>query len=542
MNTVLASSKKVAPYQHNSRSAGSAGRLNPESYPGRPDRPRRGWYRACAVVLLWAATAIIADANDPKGPPPPPFGTLVNFPWEGASPSQPVGALVQGMDGNFYGVTENGGTDNYGAIFSITPGGTLMTLHSFDGTDGFDAAAGLALGTDGNFYGTTYNGGNYAPCDSADSPASNCGTVFKITPTGDFTTLYNFDVTHGSNPSGLVQGFDGNFYGTTLGGGESGGGTVFKITSTGALTTVYNFCGKSGCPNDSPPNASALVQGTDGNFYGTTEEGGNHLHCSNVLGGTIPCGTVFKLTPGGTLTTLYSFCAESYCEDGAIPLAGLVLGLDGNFYGTTSAGGGNESGTVFKITPEGELTTLYSFCQQADCADGGYPESSLMPGSDGNFYGTTAAYGLLDYSSGTVFRITPAGVLTTLYSFEGTDDGDGGLGLVQSTNGIIFGITQQPVQLGGGTVFSLDEGLSPFVETLPMAGNAGSSVVILGAAVEGATSVKFDNTSATFKILSDLEIETTVPKGASTGLVQIPVAGGLLGTLKTKVPFTTPIP
>jgi uncharacterized repeat protein (TIGR03803 family) len=454
-----------------------------------------------------------------------------------------VGALVQGIDGNFYGVNSGGGNLDQGTIFSVTPDGVVTTLHNFNGgTDGGSVGAGLVLGTDGNFYGTAEQGGNVSTGDCAAGEGDDCGTVFKITPNGHFTVLYNFDGTHGSSPrSSLVQGFDGDFYGTTSGGGKFGMGTVFKITSTGVPTTIYDFCGAPGCPHGTAPNPGSLLQGADGNFYGTTESGGEGHNCSDAVGGEQACGTVFKVTPGGVFTTLYTFCLKSGCVDGALPVAGLTLGPDGAFYGTTPLGGKNGSGTAFRITPAGALTTVYNFCQQTNCTDGSVP-SALMLGSDGNFYGTTASNGGTINDSGTLFQLTPKGVLTTLHVFDYITDGQGGLGLTQSTNGLLFGLAQAPYDwFGGGSVFSYDEGLAPFVETLPVGGNPGTSVIILGPALEYVTAVKFGNASAAFSILSDQEIETTVPIGATTGLVSLP-ENYRLGTYKSKVPFTTPVP
>jgi uncharacterized repeat protein (TIGR03803 family) len=226
----------------------------------------------------------------------------------------------------------------------------LTTLYSFctrtGCLDGLYPYAGLIEGADGNFYGTTAQGG---------TNDGHAGTVFKITPKGKLTALYSFcaqsNCTDGLYPSGgLVQGEDGNFYGTTFSGGigdaqwcSGGCGTIFKISRTGILTTLHSFAGYSG--EGSGPN-SALLQGKDGTFYGTTENGGAYDVC------TYGCGTVFKITPKGTLTTLHSF-AGSPSGDGAAPFANLVFGTEGDFYGTTSIGGTNDAGTVFKITSRG---------------------------------------------------------------------------------------------------------------------------------------------------------------------------------------------
>jgi uncharacterized repeat protein (TIGR03803 family) len=188
-----------------------------------------------------------------------------------------------------------------------------------------------------------------------------------------FTTLVNFDGTNGANPQApLVQGADGNFYGTTVQGGAYGGGAVFKITSAGTLTTLYSFCASGGsCPDGLWPYAG-LVQASDGNLYGTTEGGG-----------ASDAGTIFKITPSGALTTLYSLCTQN--GDGCYTFAGLVQASDGNFYGTTWVGGALDQGTVFKVTPGGTLTTLYSFCSQPNCTDGSDPTAALVQARDGNF-------------------------------------------------------------------------------------------------------------------------------------------------------------
>ena len=309
------------------------------------------------------------------------------------------------------------------------PAQTFTALFSFDGKDGSKPVAGLVQAANGDFYGTTVYGG---------TNGYGGGTVFKMTPDGKLTTLYSFcsegvfpDCTDGEDPNGLVQATNGDFYGTTSSGGAYGGGaecyaarcgTIFKITPSGTLTTLYSFCSQGGslCTDGESPQA-ALVQATNGDLYGTTNWGGANGY-----------GTVFKITTRGTLTTLYSFCAQANCTDGAIP-NGLVTATNGDLYGTTAAGGASAvscfadasgCGTVFEITPAGTLTTLYSFCAQSGCADGQDPIGALVLATDGNFYGTTVgggAYGggflCSDPGCGTVFKITPSGTLTTLYSF-----------------------------------------------------------------------------------------------------------------------------
>ena len=287
------------------------------------------------------------------------------------------------------------------------------------------------------------------------------------------------------------------------------------MTPTGKVSTLYDFCSLSGCA-DGAVLFDALVQGTDGNFYGTTWAGGSGNG-----------GTIFKITPTGTLTTLYSFCVPDYpfCGDGSNPIK-LVLGNDGNFYGTTAYGGGNGEGSVFKITPTGTFTTIYNFCAQIACTDGSTPRDGLTLGSDGNFYSTTY-YGGAN-NQGTIFEITSAGLLTTLHSFDGTDGRYPIQHLFQATNGAFYGVTDSDGSSGYGTVFSLSVGLGPFVETVPTSGKVGTKVIILGNKLTGSTSVTFNGTAAAFKVVSSTEITATVPTGATTGNVQVTTPTGVL--------------
>jgi len=471
----------------------------------------------CLVVAFCIATAIASPAQT--------FTTLFNF--SGRNGWSPYSSLTQGVDGNFYGTTYQGGSYynlqagdyGYGTVYRITPAGRQKVIHSFGPAFGSGPDTGLVLGTDGNFYGTTY-----------DYP----GTVFKIKAGGKLTTLAG----DWGIVAPLVQGTDGNFYGTTeyggTGCGNTGCGTVFKITPSGTLTTLYDFCSQPNCTDGSNPYG-ALVQATDGNFYGTTSRGG----------GSADSGTVFKITPSGTLATLYSFCSQPNCSDGSGPNGGLVQATDGSLYGTTSGGGVSDGGTVFKITLSGTLSTLYSFCSQLNCPDGAYPFDSLTQGTDGNFYGITVGGGGRDcpYESqgcGTVFAITPAGTLTTLHSFclQNCDDGfDPLAGLVQGTDGSFYGTTAgylgEPV-INLGTVFNLSVGLGPFVKTNPTSGHLGTKVVILGNNLTGTTAVSFNGTAAKFRVVRSTEVTAKVPKGATTGPVTVTTPSG---TLTSNVQF-----
>ncbi|MGA2369802.1 MAG: choice-of-anchor tandem repeat GloVer-containing protein, partial [Candidatus Korobacteraceae bacterium] len=354
----------------------------------------------------------------------------------------PWGGLLEGTDGNFYGTTSDIGLAGDGTVYRLSSSGTLTVLHTFtDGQDGARPVAGMIQASDGNFYGVTTVGGG----------ASGCGTVYRVTHSGTLTTLYKFagSPSDGCQPFGpLVQASDGNLYGTTYTGGSATYGMVFKVTTGGTETNLHNFCTQSGCPDGANPQAG-LVQGSDGNLYGET-----------LYGGPNGYGSVFKITTSGTLTTLFSFNAA----DGSEPTGGLVQGRDGNFYGTTSQGGaaGGAAGTVFKMTPSGTLTTLYNFCPLSNCTtSGGGPNAGLVQASDGNFYGTTVGGGA--HESGTAFAITPGGDFTSLYSFcslGGTNCTDGAYpeaGLIQASDGKLYGVTSEGGNANfAGTAFALE--------------------------------------------------------------------------------------
>ncbi|HXM60801.1 MAG TPA: choice-of-anchor tandem repeat GloVer-containing protein [Terriglobales bacterium] len=440
----------------------------------------------------------------PSAPPAVIFKTLVNF--NGTNGANGA-SLIQGRDGNLYGTS-----GSPGLLFRMTRAGKLTPVYNFCSEAGCADGNGpgdLVLGADGGLHGGTSYGG-----------AFGYGTLFKATERGTLTTLYNFDGADGRLFKYLVQASGGNFYGTTTNGGDvtqcdnDGCGTVFKITPNGTLTTLYDFCGQAGCPNGAILFDS-LVQGPNGEYYGATWGGG-----------PANGGTIFSITPEGTLATLYSFCVVDYpyCGDGSNPIT-LVLGGDGNLYGATSTGG-LSAGTVFKITPGGTLTTIYSFCTLVGCTDGSTPRDGMILGSDGNFYGTTYYGGAND--EGTVYQITPAGVLTTLHSFHGAD-GNYPIGLLfQATNGTFYGTTNVGGSSGDGTIFSLAVGLNPFAETAPIAGRVGTKVIILGNKLKGASSVTFNGAASAYKVVSGTEITTTVPTGATTGPVEVTTPSGTL--------------
>ena len=263
-----------------------------------------------------------------------------------------------------------------------------------------------------------------------------------------------------------------------------------------------------------------MFQASDGNLYGVTHAGGDYANC-NVDG----CGTIFKMTLSGKLTTLHTFEAT----DGEYPYGGLIEDGTGMFYGTTSAGGAGNDGIVFTITSSGAFNTLYSFSGP----DGSEPYAMLL-GSDGNFYGTTL-YGGTEFPRGSVFEITPSGTLTNLHTFDGRHGKNPYSGLVQHTDGNFYGTAYFGGPDDDGIVFTVSTGLAPFVETQPASGNVGVAVTILGTNLKGATAVSFNGTPAQFTVVSNSAILTTVPAGAKTGTVAVTTPKH--GTLNSNVAF-----
>lgn len=462
------------------------------------------------VVLILASISAPAAAQT--------FTSLFSF--NGTDGAYPYTAMLQASDGNLYGTTISGGAADNGTVFKATPGG-LNTFATVANPNP------LIQATDGNFYGTTSLGGSIGG-----------GTVFKLSLSGELTTIYDFCTLSGcvdgfGPAAAMVEGIDGNFYGTTEQGGTYGLGSVFRITPAGQLTALYSFGERA---NDGTYPVTPLVLGTDGNFYGTTSR--------DLVNNS---GTVFKVTPAGVLTTLYTFCSQPNCVDGIAPYA-LARGADGNFYGPTFYGGTNNDalclvgcGTIFEVSPEGKLKTIYNLCTQSGCSDGANPQAALVLGTDGNFYGTTNFGGNKSCNGvtcGTIFKITTGGALTTLHRFAGPDGG-GPFQMVQDTSGTFYGTTYDggtstKCGIGCGTIFGLSTGLGPFVRTLPAAGKVGSQVGILGTDLTRATNVTFNGTTAQFSVKSPTLILTRVPASATTGVVQVTLPSQ---TLSGNIPF-----
>jgi uncharacterized repeat protein (TIGR03803 family) len=459
------------------------------------------------LVLVVALGAVPARAQTYKD--------LYNFGTNAGDPTNPqYGLIAQGRDGNMYS-TALGGAIGAGAMFKITlPSGMLTVPYNFDSSD-TGPYSGLTLGTDGNFYGATAGGGT-----------SGAGTVFKITPTGTLTVLHSFSVSDGYQPyAPPIQGADSNFYGTTSQGGTNSLGTVYKITPSGTLTALYSFDNTHG---DFP--YASLVQGTDGNFYGTTTSGGTN-------GGW---GVVYKITASGKLTVIYNFDLTH----GGAPFGPLVQGSDGNFYGTTSQGGAPRYGVVFKITTAGKLTVLHGL---NGTTDGYAPIAGLVQASDGNFYGTANQGGNSTNCTGgcgTIFRISPI----TPYPYKSVHDFDGTTGqfpqvtLIQHTNGILYGDTQEggtgnvnPCSVGVcGVFYSLNDSLPAFVSLLPTSGKVGRTIGILGQGFSSSSVVKFDGVQATsVKRTGTTFLSVTVPSGALTGSVTVTTGATTLTSNKT---------
>jgi uncharacterized repeat protein (TIGR03803 family) len=465
-----------------------------------------------AVARVWTAlAALVLAASSLCGTAPALAQAAVNYLYEfpgggsiaisiGSNPQVP---LVLGPGNTFYGSGRYNGTGEEGTIFSITTGGVVAPVAPLESSSGI-ALQGLILGTDGNLYAPALQGGT--SCVNTSAGAGGCGAVIEVTPQGTLTPLFIFTAAvQGYEPTSLVQGADGNFYGTTAGGGTGscntgdqsevpGCGTVFQLTPGGVLTTLYSFTGNA--DGAGPTN---LILGADGNFYGTTLGSEAYPGSSSSPGlpsAAASSGTVFKITPAGQITTLYTFPATYVPPAGQTPYGGIVQAPDGNFYGTTLTGGANNVGAVYQMTPAGAVTILYSF--QGNTTDPGSPAGALIVGSDGNLYGTESGTQLQNTNpdeGGSVFRITPSGTFTVVASFSTSGPFEPLAAVTEGPDHNLYGTLSMggPYADGaGGAVFQLTGALAAAAApTVTLAASPGS--VTLGQS----TTLTWSSTNAT---------------------------------------------
>jgi uncharacterized repeat protein (TIGR03803 family) len=449
------------------------------------------------------------------------------------------------------------------SLASCVQAQTFTVLGNFVGFNGSTPFFGnMAQARNGNYYGSTRVGGK-----------NGFGAIFELTSAGKLNTIsvYSFcslaGCADGFNPwMAPILASDGNLYGTTVNGGSSNdSGTIYKLTVGGKLTTLYSFCSTVPCSDGYGP--VGLVQASNGNFYGVA-----------MGGGTYSLGTLFELTSTGQFRVMHTFCNQPGCTTGSMPIASPMQAANGNLYGTTTEGGFHGGGVVYEMTPGGSYKALYNFCSQANCADGAYPQASLVQDAAGNFYGTTLNGGAFGF--GTVFEITPSNHFIVLHSFDGIDgqtpqsvptlandgnlygtttngdtdgniyqiapDGtytsyhpfcidstcgyDAGYGLLQGTDGVFYGATADGGTHGDGIVYSFSNNLAPLAKTVPVAGKVGARVTILANGLTGSTSVTFNGVPATFTVNADTYITATVPAGATTGTVSVVTPSGTLNS------------
>ncbi len=459
------------------------------------------WTMFAAAFVLCAAA--LAGAQDVA--PTATVSTVYNFAGGTTGSANPwYVTLVQGTDGDLYGTTYNGGSASAGTAFKVTTSGTYTLLHSFanTATDGGYPSGGLTLGSNGNFYGTTQQGGSQSQ-----------GVVFQMTSSGTITILHNFNAgVDGAFPWGPpILASDGNLYGTASG-GAGAFGLVYKVTTSGTYTTVYKFSEADGYyPMASP------TQGIDGDLY-----------IPVALGGSEYCGTIVKITTAGVLVSSYSFPCDA---GGSFPIGPLVQDANTNFFSTTQNGGTNGEGTIYKVTPTMAVTILHSF--GATFGDGEYPSAGLALGTDGKYYGSAAEGGT--YDDGILFNTNKTGFYTDLYSFNNSANLMQMSPLsppVEYTTGLLYGVTEYGGTTNQGIVYSLNNGLTAFVNSPLFSGKEGSSVLILGTHLTGTSMVTFNGVPASFEVKSDTHMTAAVPPGATSGYIEVTTPSGVVKSRK----------
>lgn len=505
------------------------------------------------LLVFWAVLGIISAPSRTAAQlatVPIPGGTFIDLfhfqcTWNPVTsgydgPCDPgLGVFVQGTDGNLYGITGTIGTPT---IFQTTPAGVVTELTRFPGEmcnqDGVCSTYGLTLGPDGNFYGVTQYGGT----------AVDNGTVFRMIPSGQVTTLHEFNGLSGDNADGAnpiappVLGDDGYLYGTATNFG-------YKISiSDGCSAQIAPICDFHTLTSSIPVTIqpSPLLLANDGNFYGVSWN----------PAGIAPYGLVYRMTPDGSVTNVFTFPSQFDSTlgtlrfpQGARPYGALVQGADGNLYGTNTQGGpytafdaqGNviycsECGTIFQLNPAGVLGWDYFLSPNPDPNSAGdnVPYPGLVAASDGNFYGAVTA-------TDTLFRITSDGSYTPLYVLNtGLPCNEYGTRPyttpIQATTGLIYGMTNQGGANFGcngffdGTLYGLDLNLPPFIATIQPSGSAGQIVGILGQGFSSTSNVSFNGLDASFNVISDTYLTAAVPAGATTGPLTVTEGGSTLTT------------
>jgi len=366
-----------------------------------------------------------------------------------ASPANPTCAgggepqsVLLPVGNQFYGTTNELAPYDDGELFQISMSGTLKTLKRFcklaTCKGGNSPGKYLAQAPDGTIYGVTAWGGG----------PNDAGEIFKLDTTGHPVAVYKFcpkpDCLDGFSPVSVVFDPAGDMFGTTIGGGRYREGTIFEITAAGAFQKLYDFCSVGNCADGNLPGT--LLFASSGALYGTTE-----------AGGTYQGGTLFTIVPGGSFTTLYSFCSLAACADGYRPGAMLAQGADGDIYGTTAAGGTTKSGTAFQWTLGGTLQTIYTFCSQPACADGSNPQAGLVTAPDGSFYGAASGGGV--NGGGALYDLTTTGTFTQVYAFcAQANCADGSAPAAVPTlgsDGNLYGTTSSGGEYDDGTVYQI---------------------------------------------------------------------------------------
>ncbi len=427
---------------------------------------RSGRAAGVAAGLVFAAALCHTPAQAATGVT---FTSLYSFGANDNSTGKfPTDGLTLSTDGNFYGVTRSGGANLTGTVYQLTPSGAVNLVYTFTATDsnGFNndgaiPSGPLAMGASGNLYGVCQSGG-----------PSGTGTIFEISSTGVFSVLYTFpNVSGGITPSGsLVVGSDGSLYGTASSGGAGGNGLVYQlIPSTGVYTVLHSFAAQNSSNDNTDgisPNGLAAAPG--GNLYGTTFNGGANGN-----------GTIFDISTSGDFETLYTFSAVTKVNgntsngDGKNPNGSVAFDVSGDLFGTAQTGGANNTGTVYELSASGQFTSLYSFSSVSSLenSNGAGPYSGLTAANDGNFYGTTEYGG--SNGKGVVYKITPAGIETTLHSFNG-DAGNGNSDgsnpnstLTIGNDGDLYGTANKGGSSDHGSLFKIYTGTALSVPAAP---------------------------------------------------------------------------